>query len=91
MASPTIVTLPPNRWTLVASNVNTGIIDRDRRQDKIDRREIYQTYRTTGESAPQTLDEAVLWDSEQAAISATVAIDVYMYSAGQEAKVRVSI
>lgn len=89
MAAPTIVTLPPNRWTLVASNVNTGIIDRDRRQ--IDKREILQTYRTTGDPAPQTLDEAVLWDTEQAAISATTAIDVYMYSVGQEAKVRVSV
>ena len=82
MASPVIVNTPQREWTLVASATRTGIIDR--LQTGFD---YYQTYRCTGDIAPDTPvgskvpDEAVVIfdDCDQVIIDSSVSIDVYIY------------
>ena len=87
MANPSIVTLTANTWQKVATNVTTGII-----HCKNPDNPVLQTYRMTGESAPTTTTEGILWDGESPLeISASAGIDVYLYAAGGAVKVRVAV
>ena len=100
MADPAIVEIPEWEWTKVATNVVTGSIHRLTTVVNY-----YQTYRLTGEDAPDTPtvgtypEEAVrIFDnSTQIPISSTNYIDVYLMSANSDddsnetGKVRVDI
>jgi hypothetical protein len=87
MNNPVDVSLTANVWTLVATNVTTGIIDRKRGV----KRDIQQIYKKTGETAPVGVDEGVPWTTSQAFISSTEGIDVYLYAVDTPTTIRISI
>lgn len=89
MATPTIITLPADTWTLVASNVTGGQIKRLDRQDEF----YYETHRPTGEPAPTSDTEGTIMFRESNAelIVTSEPIDVYIWSLKRQGKVRVDL
>lgn len=89
MANPAIVACPQDAWTKIATNVTTGTIHRKLKSPNL----YLQTYRDTGDAAPTTIADAVpiLVGGEQAEISASVSIDVYIYPVGAPGSVRVDV
>ncbi len=87
MSDPAILPIPEWEWTLVASNVTSGFINRLTTTVYY-----YQTYRDTGGSAPSTPtvgtipEEAVriFEKSNQAIISASAEVDVYVMCANSD-------
>jgi len=89
MADPLIVACPAGAWTKIATNVTTGMVHK-----KLKGPNLYlQTYRDTGGAAPTTIAEGVpvFVGGESAEISASVAIDVYIYPVGAAGSVRVDV
>jgi hypothetical protein len=87
MANPAIVTCTKDTWVKVATNVTAGqvhILSNAPNQYS-------QTYRATGEAAPTTLAEAVTMSTVSLPISASAAIDVYIYAHGAAGSVRVDV
>jgi len=82
MDNPAIIVVPEKIWTKVAEDVVTGVIHR-----LVSTVNYYQTYRLTGQAAPTELSERVriFEQSNEAAISATEAIDVYLYCENNDA------
>lgn len=81
MANPVITAVPANAWTKVATNVLAGQIHRISNAPNV----YLQTYRLTGGGAPTLKSEGVIAFqrgdiTEQ--ISASAAIDVYMWADG---------
>jgi len=89
MPNPVFVSCPKNVWTKVATDVTTGIIH------KVDLTpyEYLQTYRLTGQAAPALKSDGVpaFENRRREVISATVAIDVYLFPIADAGKVRVDI
>jgi len=75
-SNPVIISVPEKIWTPVAINVVTGLIHR-----LVSTVNYFQTYRLTGGASPTTEDERVkiFEQSNEASISATEAIDVYLW------------
>jgi hypothetical protein len=75
---PVKVEIPADTWTLVASNVTTGLITIKQWQSS----RYYQTYRMTGNPAP-TGDHneatSTVTNNPEINISSTEAVDVYLY------------
>lgn len=90
MANPQFVDCPKDVWTLVATNVVTGQLWRA----ELGARYLH-TYRDTGDAAPTLRDEGmpIFVDTEKdvETISATLGIDVYVYAANQDGRVRVDL
>lgn len=88
MANPVIVACASNVWTKVATNVTSGQVHiKDNKAEKY-----LQTYRTTGEAAPDDDDDLaegipLLYPTTQ--IEATAGIDVYIMPRGAAGSVRV--
>ena len=87
MANPVSVLIPQRQWTLVASGVTSGRINRG--QTNYD---YYQTYRLSGNEAPvdpvdrKIPEEAVkvFESATQAMISSSRAIDVYFFCVSRD-------
>lgn len=81
MASPIIVTIPANTWTIVATNVTSCRIFPLR----IPAGNYLHTYRATGAAAPADLRDAVMiaaGDSVDYSAAVAAPIDVYVYADG---------
>ena len=79
MSNPVKVEIPKNAWTLVASNVSSGLITIRQWQPST----YYQTYRVTGNPAPtgdQNEDTSTITTGREITISANENIDVYLFS-----------
>lgn len=87
MADPVIKDIPSGAWTLVAENVTSGFLHIIETQVL----KLWQTYRTTGGTAPTDLAEAIQFKGETEEISAGSAIDVYIYAEGGTAQLRVDV
>ena len=76
MANPVFVTCTKGVWTKVATNVITGFVHKNTTIQS----QYLQTYKLTGQAAPTLISEGVraFENSLKEAISATVAIDVYI-------------
>lgn len=87
MADPVVLEIPEWEWTLVASAVTSGVLNRLSSTVRY-----YQTYRATGGTAPSNPtvgslpEEAtqIFEQSNQAVISNSVAIDVYILCANSD-------
>lgn len=90
MANPVKVSLTENTWTIVASDVISGLITIKKWQPS----RYYQTYRVTGDPAPtgdQNEDTSTVTNGQEVSIAATEPIDVYMYCVDQDGEVVVSL
>ena len=89
MADPVAVPCPANQWTIIAANVEIGIVDKKLKDPNI----YLHTYRETGGAAPTDPEEGVpLFEfSSQEAISSSTPIDVYVYARNNAGEVRVSL
>ena len=89
MANPTFVNCPKDSWTKVATNVTTGIIHKV----YLEPYSYLQTYQLTGEAAPTLKADGVpaFLENRREAISATAAIDVYLYPITAAGRVRVDV
>ena len=87
MANPEIVVCPAGQWTLVAEDVTTGYIWPKKKDPNLYK----QTYRDTGEDAPDNDDDAIPMPKDGIAISSTTSIDVYIKAVGKAGSVRVDI
>ena len=92
MPDPAIVTCTKGQWTIVATAVTTGQVNR------IEKRPVYyQTYRPTGEAAPDPVTDKlekipIFLGNDQEAIEASEQIDVYIFVSGTvDGKVRVDV
>lgn len=86
MADPTDITLTENTWVKVAENVTAGIVDLTTTQTTY-----LQTYVMTGNPAPTARADGRPFIGQQMQISATAAIDVYMFAIGTAGEVSVSL
>lgn len=86
MANPVIVPCPEGQWTKVATDVTSGVIHVINEAPE----KYSQTYRDTGDTAPTTFDEAVPFEKELL-ISASAAIDVYVWPLIEAGEVRVDL
>ncbi len=100
MADPVVKNIPKETWTIVATSVTCGIINKLAWEF-----DFYQTYRLTGTAAPTAItvtkvpEEAVpmFIESEQEIIVSSAAIDVYVCCfikdnrLGSQGKVRVDV
>lgn len=86
MADPVIIACPEGEWTIVATNVTTGVIN----ILKINVDRYFQTYRDTGGGAPTLLAEGVPFD-KVLQISASSGIDVYVWCKGKLGSIRVNL
>ena len=78
MANPVKVNIPADTWTLVAENVDTGLINIKQWQPA----RYWQTYVANGDPAPTgsyDIDEATESFSNELEISSSAPIDVYLY------------
>jgi hypothetical protein len=87
MANPTIIDCPADQWTKVATNVTAGLIHIFQGE----KLKWLQAYRLTGEAAPTDRSDAVPLVEPTDNISASAAIDVYVYPNGADGKVRVDL
>lgn len=88
-SNPLLVDCPANQWTKVATNVVTGQVWRMTSAPS----KYLQTYRVTADPAPTDKSEGVgaFADVEKEIISASSAIDVYLYPVDAAGRVRVDI
>ena len=87
MANPVVLSLTPNQWTKVATNVTTGQIWLKDTSQKW-----WHTYRDTGDPAPTDRSDAMNFVGKIMAISAASGIDVYLYPQGDDdGEVRVDL
>jgi hypothetical protein len=90
MADPVFVSCPANQWTKVATSVVTGQVWRAKSGVKY-----LHTYRDTGNPAPTLRSDGmpvfVEEESDVEQISASAAIDVYIYPIGDSGRVRVDL
>lgn len=87
MADPVAVPCPEDDWTIVATDVKTGIV-----RIKNTAPSYVQTYRDTGGAVPTDEDTAdKLLPSEIGEISNSVGIDVYVKAKGEDGLVIVSL
>jgi len=85
MANPIFKNCTVNAWTKVATAVTAGMI----KVADFSPSAYLETYRMTGEAAPTTEDEGIaMVETEPLIISATAAIDVYLYAKGAAGRVR---
>ena len=87
MADPAVVALPKDVWVLVAEDVTTGYIYLLSKDPNV----YLQTYRDTGNDAPDDDADAVPVPAKGIAISSTTNIDVYIKSKRVAGSVRVDI
>lgn len=91
MADPAYpVNVTANQWNLVAANTASGFIHRKKTTPNV----YLQTYRAAGGAAPTTIDEGVkmfIDNPETETISATSAIDVYVWPVNVDGILRVDI
>ena len=88
MASPVIVPIPSNTWTIVATNVTSCRIF----PMVIPAGNYLHTYRATGAAAPANLRDAVMIapaDSVDYSAAVAAPIDVYIWAGGFVGSVRV--
>ncbi len=103
MADPSIVSIPEWEWIKVATSVKTGFINRVYGVP-YERLEYFQTYRLTGETAPDAITEKIIPTEaikifelcNQCIISSSHKIDVYVLCANfdtteETGKVRVDL
>lgn len=87
MANPVIVETTLNAWTKVATNVRVGFI-----WIKDSTKTYLHTYRATGGAAPTDQGEGIEMCIPGREINSQVAIDVYIYTTGDDnGKVRVDV
>ena len=88
MANPVYISLQPNMWTKIATNVTQGVI-----YNMSNNSTILQTYRMTGDPAPTTANEGAVCFSNNtfAVIESAAGIDVYLYPVQHSASVRVDV
>ncbi len=86
MADPVVVPCPADVWTIVATNVLTGVVHIRSNIPSL----YLQTYRDTGEAAPTSKVDAVPFD-EPLIISASAGIDVYVQPLDEDGSVRVDL
>ena len=89
MTNPAVVTVTANAWTKVATAVTKGQLWIKTRPSTA----YLVTYRDTGDPAPTDLTDAVEFDhTGNMPISATAAIDVYVYNPDDvDGKIRVDL
>lgn len=89
MADPAPTTITKDGWRLVATNVFTGTIHRISYSAPVYK----QTYRETGGTVPTLESEGVLMfgDSNSEEIKSSFGIDVYIYCAKHDGKIRVDV
>lgn len=89
MATPTFVTCTKDQWTKIATNVETGFINKI----SLDPNIYLYTYRDTGDPAPTLRTDGVpLFDEDDvSAIQATAGIDVYVWVDDVDGGVRVDL
>lgn len=89
MADPVLVDCPEGQWTKVATNVTSGNIRKISYTPDV----YLETYRLTGSAAPTLESEGrrLFEISGSAVISASAAIDVYIWPKEQDGKVRVDL
>ena len=85
MANPVLVTCLKEVWTKVVTGQTAGVIHVLKDEAKY-----LQTYRDAGGIAPTTVEEGARFDT-QLNISASAAIDVYVWCQVQDGKVRVDL
>jgi hypothetical protein len=89
MANPVFINLPANTWTIVATNVVTGVIRRADPSPKY-----LHTYRDTGGTAPTDRAEGLpvfIENPDFETINSNTAIDVYLYPVSKAGRVRVDL
>jgi hypothetical protein len=84
VSNPAVIVCPADTWTLVASDVQTGQLWK-----KNVTVNYLHTYRIHGDAAPTDLSDAVEFESYSIPISASEAIDVYVYAIGDAGSIRV--
>jgi hypothetical protein len=89
MADPAIVACPAGQWTAVATNITTGLLNRNSSKPSVYK----QTYRMTGNPAPTDLSDAAPLFAKEITeeISSSAAIDVYVWPIGAAGSVRVDV
>ncbi|MCK4817431.1 hypothetical protein KA005_16795 [bacterium] len=89
MANPVVVAIPEGAWKKVATNVLTGLIHKLSTSPNT----YLQTYRLTGVTAPTLQSEGALAfeNSHTENISATEAIDVYLWTTGKDGSIRADL
>lgn len=87
MANPVIIDCPADTWTKVATAVTSGLVH----IFVGEKLKWLQTYRLTGEAAPTDKSDAIALVEPTDTISASSAIDVYVYPNGGAGKVRVDL
>jgi len=93
MADPVIVDCPKDVWTKVADNVVNGFLHKKSSQAAT----YLQTYRQTGEAAPDDVTDkpqgvAIFRNDQQTVkIQSSIAIDVYVMPIGADGKIRADL
>lgn len=89
MADPVLIDCPAGEWTLIAENVVAGLVHRKKTAPS----GYFQTYRTTGGTAPTEFEEGVpLFKGEIVEeISSVAHIDVYVWCTDKDGQVRVDL
>lgn len=86
MANPAIINCPVGEWTLVATDVTTGVVHILTTSPS----RYLHTYRDTADPAPTTQPEGVSFDTPLT-ISASAGIDVYIWCLIKSGSVRVDL
>lgn len=91
MADPVFKDVPEGQWTLVAESVVTGLLWKQPNKNS----RIIQTYRETGGTAPTLRTDGVeaFTDGENKpeVISSSALIDVYLWSIGDDSRIRADL
>lgn len=89
MATPVFVTCNKDAWTKVATNVQTGFINKVSHKPNV----YLQTYRDTTDPAPTLRTDGVeMFDEgDEVAIQAIAGIDIYVWVDSVDGKVRVDL
>jgi hypothetical protein len=89
MADPARITCNADEWTIVATNVTSGQVNRLNKKPNL----YLQTYRMTGNAAPTDITEGVpvFVDSESEEIASAAGIDVYIMAVGQDGEIRIDV
>jgi len=91
MADPVFIDIPEGVWTLVAENVVTGLLWKQKNRNT----RMIQVFRDTGGAAPTLQSEGVEaftdGDNKPEIISSSRRIDVYLWSIGGASRVRADL
>lgn len=86
MANPALIVCTKDTWIKVASAVTSGMVR------KITKGVSYlHTYRVASDPTPSNITDAVKFLGDSIPISASAAIDVWIYAQGAAGKVRVDL